>query len=918
MKIIRLFIFACIIGFLVCGKARSNANAFLILEAKTYNDTIGQIGVEEKSNASNNKWVHSGSDSDVEGTVLDDFDALKSPNNLFIAERGTWCCSSENDCHVCNEDNLIVSYDKGIHLGTQGASLKLSYNVEQENSLASYCEYLKNGNTYYDLTDFDEFSFWVKEEGNTIGSDTKFYIRFSDKEWNMEYVEIKGISGDGWQKKTIDLTNLTNMDLKQMNELTIIFRNDEEGAYPLSGTLYFDNLSFIDHDIDVGSDDKFLDLLERRAFKYFWEYADSKTGLIRDRASDPDVCSIAAVGFGLTSLCIAKKRGWISHDDAYSRVLTTLNSFYDDPDDPNDFCVEGTHGLFWHFVNINDGTPLYWDGVSTIDSALLMAGVLTCRQYFAGTEIETLATKIYEAAEWDWFLNNDGLLYMKWTPTEGLSGCWGGYNEAMILYLLAIGSPTHSIPASSWDAWASFYKEHWGAYYGYPVLTCPALFTHQYSHCWVDFRDKKDAYVNYFKNSVFATLANRAYSKDIWYPDANIDLWGITACDGPVPGTCVGRVYRAGLGYPPDSGNNDGTVAPTAVGASIVFTPEYSLSTLRYMFDYSHQKLWGLYGLKDSMNSICDPEWYANEYIGIDVGAMVIMIENYRSGFIWDIFMQNKEITAAMEKVGFKPDNAPIPECFYYHEAEDYEAISGNGINIEDHSSAWSGKTVQIGEDPDNSVTYNIDLQCEGTTNLFFEIRYSDDVAGNKIDVYIDEVKKGSFITDKFGGWEDFSWDDERISVGSLPPGAHTVKLKIATDGGGSWGANLDAFRLIAYPDIVPSESVYNFGTVKVGHSKTHTFTVSNIGDIDRDISKIHLSKTRHFSIINDECSNKSIAPGESCIVVIKFSPKSEGKKRATLTIQSTDPDSSTDISLTDISLRGRGCYWCGCFIENL
>ena len=753
---------------------------------------------------------------------LDDFDRPDEPLNNFIAIRGLWCCEPQGDCSSSCTGLLKVSLDETVRYGNSGASLKVEYNVATADSLASYYEGLHNDPTFYDLSFFDEFRFRVKGIGSTVSPNTKFYVRFADRDWKMQYVEIMGV-GSEWEEKVIDLSKLEGLNWKQMRELTFIFENNREGSgrvtYPLSGTLYFDNLVFVDKGAGPVSDDEFLDLLAQRAFRYFWEYADPVTGLVRDRATNPVVSSIAATGFGLTALCIAKERGWITHEEAYARALATLNSFYDDPADPQDMVVSGTHGLFYHFVNIHDGTPILhpdgtpWDGVSTIDTALLMAGVLTVRQCFTETEIVELATKIYEAAEWDWFLDDDcshclpGVLHMLWVPPgegrpekDGLSGCWSGYNEAMILYLLAIGSPTHPIPPSSWGAWAATYE--WGTYYGMRILTCPPLFTHQYSHCWVDFRNVEDDYANYFQNSIYATLANRSYSREVWYPD--IDLWGITAADGPLTSNCTptsttclcsGKTYRADLGYPPDTSKNDGTIAPTAAGGSIVFTPEHSVSTLRYMYDNYHQKLWGLYGLKDSLNVKCEPDWFDNDYVGIDVGAMLVMIENYRTGLVWDKFMKNQEIKKAMRSVGF----GPRPLRVHYQEAENYTEISGEDIAVEFHPTAWNKQTLQIGPHPGNSVTYTVTF--EGKSKWLFKVRYSDDVPGNKIDVYLDGVKKGSFTTDNFGrgcpsGWEYFDWDDEVIDLGIVAPGVHTITLRIAEDGGGTWGVNLDVFKL--------------------------------------------------------------------------------------------------------------------------
>lgn len=749
---------------------------------------------------------------------LDDFDRSEESLNNFIANRGVWCCKANNGCSVeiCDEGLLYAGFDETVYHGDGGASLKVEYDVTLANSLASYYENLYNGDTFYDLSLFDEFRFLVKGVGGTVDPNTRFYIRFADRNWNMRYVEIGGVSS-AWEEKVIDLGALSSLDWKHMREITFIFENNRDGSgrytYPLSGMLYFDDLTFVDEDASTGSDADFLDLLEQRAFRYFWEYTDPTTGLVRDRATNPEVSSIAATGFGLTALCIAKERGWITHQDAYNRVLTTLNSFHDDPADPGDVVVSGTHGLFYHFVNIHNGTPIThpdgtpWDGVSTIDSALLMAGVLTVRQCFTETEIVDLATAIYEAAEWDWFLEDDcshclpGVMHAVWTPQEGLKGCWGGYNEAMLLYLLAIGSPTHPIPSSSWGAWAATYE--WGTYYDMRILTCPALFTHQYSHCWVDFRNVVDDYADYFQNSTYATLANRNCSRE-WYPD--IDLWGITVSDGPLTSTCTptsttclcsGKTYLTDQGCPPPGRNNNGTIAPTAAGGSIVFTPQQSISTLRYMYEHYHQKLGGLYGLKDSLNVKCEPDWFDNDYIGIDVGAMLVMMENYRTGLIWDTFMRNREIREAMRKVGF----GIKPPCVYYQEAENYETISGNEIAVEYHPTAWSTHTLQIGPYPGNSATYNITITCDVRGNWFFKVRYSDDVPGNRIEVYLDGAKKGSFTTNKFGagcpgGWEYFDWDDEIINLGIVAPGIHTVTLRIAEDGGGTWGVNLDAFKL--------------------------------------------------------------------------------------------------------------------------
>jgi len=297
--------------------------------------------------------------------TLDSFNDPSDYRNNFIAVRGDWCEITATRPASCTGYSLLhSSFVTAPRHGDSGYALTLSYNVVQTDSLASYYEHLFDGDwlsgKFHDLSIFDEFRFWVKGEGNTVGSDTKFYIRFADMNWNMAYVPIYGV-GSEWEEKVVDLETLNTLDWHQMREMTIIFENNQgssgRAVSPPSGTLHFDDLIFVDTDAQVTSDDQFLDLLERRAFQYFWEYADPATGLIRERATEPEVASIASVGFGLTAICAAQERGWITHEAAYTRVLTTLNSFYDDPNDPDDLVVSGTHGLFYHFVDIHTGEP---------------------------------------------------------------------------------------------------------------------------------------------------------------------------------------------------------------------------------------------------------------------------------------------------------------------------------------------------------------------------------------------------------------------------------------------------------------------------------------------------------------------------------------------------------------------------------
>jgi hypothetical protein len=688
--------------------------------------------------------------------------------NNFIAERGVWCeIFAITSNAACADYNLLShSFDESPRRGDSGYGLKLTYDVTQTGTLASYYEHLYDGDwitgTFHDLSSFDEFHFWVQGEGGTVDAGTQFYIRFTDKDWHMAYATINDV-GSAWAEKVVDLKSLSTppgFDWQHMREVTIIFENDRAGsdgpnAFPLSGTLHFDDLAFVDKEAEDSSDDQFLNLLEQREFAYFWENADPVTGLVRERTTETEIASIASTGFGLTAICAAKERGWITPQEAHDRVLATLNSFYDDPGDPTDVVVEGTHGLFYHFVNIHTGkSDPDWakiDAVSTIDTALLMAGVLSVKQCFTEPDIVTLATTLYEAADWNWFLDpGRGKLYMCWSPEKGNicpretgnnKWVWEGYNEALILYLLAMGSPTHPIPSYSLDKWASTYQ--WGLYCGgHPVLVnAPgALFAYQFPAAWVDFRGKQDKYADYFTNAGNAALADQCYSKNIWYP--NLPLWGFTDSDGPhqVTGdTCGGGTDYKSYGYPPDSGINDGTVSPSAVGGSIVFTPSESISSLRYMYDNYPNGLWGLFGLKDSLNARCDPTWIDNDYIGIDVGISLLMIENYRSGgSVWNNFMKNPEIVTAMHAggtdIGVFLDNPPTTTGI-----RDFEQLIGRHVNSVMWFQAWDATgQPDFPASISSDVRYHDSYDTHTITSITWEpwVKLSD-IASGVYDSYL-------------------------------------------------------------------------------------------------------------------------------------------------------------------------------------
>jgi hypothetical protein len=397
-------------------------------------------------------------------------------------------------------------------------------------------------------------------------------------------------------------------------------------------------------------DQTFLDGLEHRSFQYFWDQADPATGLIPDRArmdgsslddNHRNVASTAATGFGLTAICIATERGWLTRTQARERVRATLNYFANK--------AFNQRGWFYHWIDAKTGERRWNSEVSSIDTALLLAGVLSVRQYFAtDLEINTLATKIYERVDFRWMLNGDRfLLSHGWKPETGfLKARWDTYSEDTILYLLAIASPTHPIPARSWYAlWRDRYR-----YAGYSYFTTIGvpLFMHQYSHAWIDYRNRRESSgdrIDYFENSVNATLAHRKFCIDLAYefPAFGPNAWGITASDSA-------KGYLA-WGGPPRDPAIDGTIVPSAAGGSLMFTPELSVAALRAMSEKYGGRIYGKYGFIDAFNPASG--WYDKEVIGINVGIILLSGENARTGNVWRWFMMNSEIPRAMTKIGF-------------------------------------------------------------------------------------------------------------------------------------------------------------------------------------------------------------------------------------------------------------------------
>ena len=406
------------------------------------------------------------------------------------------------------------------------------------------------------------------------------------------------------------------------------------------------------------TDDQLLDTLQHSAFSFFWQEANPSNGLIKDRSASGAPCSIASVGFGLTAICIGADHGWVTREAARDRVLAALRTFWTGPQGTAPSGTTGYKGFFYHFLDMNTGVRTWNSELSTIDSGLLLAGILHTREYFNGSDsgevqIRSLADSIYRRADWEWFRNFNAGILMGWNPGTGFAGYgqWTGYNEAMIMYILGYGSPTHPVADQlGWQQWTSGYQ--WQTQYGYTYVIFPPLFGHQYSHCWIDFGGIADSYmrnkgIDYFENSRRATLAQRAYcaaNPGGWagYSDT---LWGITASDD------TGNTYSA-RGAPPAQ-NDDGTLVPTAPISSLPFAPEEVIPVIRNLWNNYRGQLWTPYGFRDAFNLTAN--WWGPDIIGIDQGPIIIMIENYRTGGVWNRFMQNADIQRGLARIGFQP-----------------------------------------------------------------------------------------------------------------------------------------------------------------------------------------------------------------------------------------------------------------------
>jgi len=565
--------------------------------------------------------------------------------------------------------NLVGDMDGAWRNG--GGSVRMSVNREQDQNCSLRFDYnVSSGGQdaghwfafrHMDMRAYESVRFKIR--GRNGGETMAFGLK--DDRWFEERISIEKYLEGGvtkeWQSVTIPLKDFAKVrQWDSMDNFSISFSNQKRGL-PRSEVYVRDielvalenkkNTWFlgkeerevfpIPFDPNEAGEEQLLDLVERAAFGFFWNEANPANGLIKDRcyafgSDQRRVASIASVGFGLSAICVADKRGWIPREEAYQRVLTTLKFFRDN--------AQKYNGFYFHYYEMDTGAPVRGCEISSIDTGLLLMGVLTVKQYFPGTEVETVARDLLEEADWSWMGNGDRHLAMAWYPGNRFSPHrWKDYNEGILLYFLGAASASHPTAADAWDG-----LDRESFKYNEREFTVAAgencLFEHQYPQVWLNmsgWTDRKK--IDYFNNSVEATHANYEWCMEnaSKYKTFAQGFWGLTACDGPTGYVVNGAPYGA----------CDGTVAPTAPLSSLPFTPKLAMEQLRKYFHHK-ERIWGKYGLVDSFN--LDKDWFSSAHLGIDHGPMLLMIENYRTGMIWDLVSSDPGVQAAYKKLGFE------------------------------------------------------------------------------------------------------------------------------------------------------------------------------------------------------------------------------------------------------------------------
>lgn len=432
-----------------------------------------------------------------------------------------------------------------------------------------------------------------------------------------------------------------------------------------------------------------LEKLQKQTFSYFWNEANPANGLVVERTSPDWPAGIAATGLALTCLPVGVERGFIPRDMAAVRALTTLRFFMNSKNGPQPEAT-GYRGFYYRYLDINKGRRAKMSEISIMDSSILFAGMLTAALYFdkqnkEESEIRYFAEELYRRADWIWAMDGGNSVLQGWKPEQGFIKCnWKGYDEAMILYILGLGSPTYQLPQSSYAQWVSSYE--WISFYGHEYLYAPPFYVHQLPHIWIDFRGIRDGYMeskksDYFENSIRASLVQYQYAlaNPMKFEGYNKYIWGITASDGPGPALLnikgIDREFfgnaRRGVPFGPD----DGTISPWSAIAALPFVPELVLPTINYLLKETDLNILNSYGFRSAYNPTFPHKshnphgWRSPCHFATNQGPALALIENYKTGFLWELLKESPYIRTGLTRAGFsggwlaeKPVMKPEPQ----------------------------------------------------------------------------------------------------------------------------------------------------------------------------------------------------------------------------------------------------------------
>lgn len=497
------------------------------------------------------------------------------------------------------------------------------------------------------------------------GYDSHVELRWDELyQAGARYVIKVSVNEGPWQQRAvIDGSSLIDFTGELGRELSLQYQLYNSESTQLLGEATVNTENF--------SDEQLLEMIQRYTFRYFWDYADPKSGWAKERLpnmQDGNIITTGGTGFGIAAIITGAQRGWISREQAVKRLLKITQSLAE---------FERFHGMWAHWYNADSRQVFHFsqydDGGDIVESAFMAQGLLTARQYFAGTseaesELRERITDLWQSMEWDWYTQEQDVLYWHWSKQHGwkMNHPIKGYNEALIVYVLAAASPTHGIDAKVYhQGWASWNNQAFRNYQDYYGMTLPLgnkdhkggpLFFAHYSFMGLDPRGLQDRYANYWQQNVRHTLINRAYCLDNPYgwQGYGEDFWGLTAGDQVPAG------YTA---HAPGFQRDHGTITPTAALSSMPYTPEASIKVLKNLY-YQHGKaLFGPMGFYDGINlSVSDQpqEQVRKTYLAIDQGPIVGMIENYRSQLLWRHFMGDVDVRQGLHKLDFKIDGQVI------------------------------------------------------------------------------------------------------------------------------------------------------------------------------------------------------------------------------------------------------------------